>query len=337
MRTLIWTLALGTIGCAGKKHIKVMEPAQISVPQPVQTLALVDRQANKHSFRVMYSLRDAITAGPRFGVVDNTAAQNALARQAVAAGQNLSKRAARSICAETNATGIVSLERFLIDDGWSYDWHTELVTESQFVTRTQDGEETTEAIDVTKEVKVHEATFSANLETEWSLYDCDGNVLDTHAMSQAQSWQGEGQSKSDARLEAGEAKKLRAYLLGSVGRSYRARVSPFSHEIQRRYYRGGNHDLRAGHRAAQANDWVTAEREWASASKRKRARARAKAWHNLALLHEQQGDLDTALSYASRAADVLGKGWVKHYPQTLRERLTDQARVEQQLGIASDE
>lgn len=323
---------LAMLGCAGKVHIQVMEPAEISVSQKVKTLALVDRQSNRHSFRVMYALREGIAAAPRFEVVDNAAAQNSLTRQSPATGKGLSKSAARAICRDTQATGIVSLAHFVIDDSWDFTWRTEAVTETQTITKTVDGESIEEEVEVTRDVVVHEATFQVKLDTRWTLYDCDAQVLDTHTMADAGIWSGEGSSRSDAKLETGEAKKLRAQLLGEVGRKYRSRISPFTRQVQRLYFRRGSSELRRAHSDVQAGRWDAAHKLWETAADDSSSKTQAKAWHNLALYYENKGDLQKAHTYAKRAAAVLGKDWAKRYPKAIEERLVDDARLKEQLN-----
>ena len=332
MRLHLWLTTLFALGCAGKVHIQVMEPAEISVSQDVKKLALVDRQSNKHSFRVMYALREGIAVAPRFEVVDNSAAQQAMTRQSPASGQALTKTAAQGICRDTGATGIVSLAHFVIDDSWDFDWQTVPVTETQTVTKTVDGEEVEEEVEVTRDVVIHEATFRVKLDTRWTLYDCEAKVLDSHTMADAGIWTGEGSSRADAKLDTGQAKKLRAQLLGAVGRKYRSRISPFTHQVQRLYFRGGSAQLRQAHADVQSGAWSNAHSQWEAAAKSGSKKVQAKAWHNLALYYEQKGDLETAISYAKKAAGVLGKDWVKRYPKTIEERVVDHARLKEQLG-----
>ncbi len=332
MRVLKWMPLLGLLGCAGMAHVQVLEPAEITVKQSVKSLALVDRQSNKHSFKVMYALREGIAAGPRFEVIDNAASQAALTRQAQASGHALSKSAAGAICSDTQATGIVSLEQFIIDDSWDFSSREEEVTESRTVTKTVKGRTVEKEIDVTRDVVIHEATFTVKLDTRWTLYDCDGEALDSHSMVDNGEWTGEGSTRADAKLGTGQPKKLKATFLGTVGRKYRSRISPFTHHVLRLYYRWGSSEIRAGHSRVQEQDWGAAERLWTEAAKDSSKTLKAKAWHNLAVYHEQKGDLETALKYSKRAAKVLDTSWVRSYPDALEDRLKDDERLKKQLG-----
>jgi hypothetical protein len=334
MRIIWWIGIASSLGCAGHLRIDVMEPAEIKVKQDVTTLALVDRQPSRHSFKALYALREAVADAPRFKVVSNESAQAALNGAAPTSGKPLTKSNARSICRATGASGIASVERFVVHDEWVYSEREEEVTETQTVTL-KNGDQ--EDVEVTRDVTIHEARFSLNVDSSWTLYDCDGEVLDTHAVALGQTWTGEAESKADARLDVGEPKKLRATMMGSAGRVYRNHISPWARQVDRKYFRGGSSQVRAGRKLAEANAWDKAYKEWKKGAKVDRNKAAAKAWHNLAVYHEQKGNLKLALRYAKRASKVLGRGWVDDYPDLLEERIANKIRLGEQLGLEEEE
>ena len=126
-----WLAMVGLMGCAARIPLDVMEPAEFTVPSSVQRLALVDRAPSDHSFKVLYALRESMSDGPRFELVANEAAQAAFTAASPVVGQPVSGEQAAAICADTSATGIVSLDTLRVNHDWTWGKREEERTEDQ--------------------------------------------------------------------------------------------------------------------------------------------------------------------------------------------------------------
>jgi len=321
------------VGCATHVPLNVMEPAEITVAAPVQQLALVDRSSSAHSYQVLYGLRDALAQGPRFEVVANEAAQAAYTAVKTTVGQPLDGKVTKALCKKTGATGIVSLESVVVDDRWAYDERSEERTESQLLKR-EDG--TSESVEVTKMVAVHQATLTLESTADWQLLDCEGTLIDQHNVTLKQMTSGEGDTQADARLNVGNVERLQGTLMGNLAHKYRGRISPWSNVISRRLFRGGNSHIRAGRKAAVSGDWSNAYKRWKTAAKKGNSDS-PRAWVNLAVLNERKGNLKIALKYARRAANALNKRWVHEYVGKLEKSIEKKTRLGQQLGPESED
>ena len=327
-----WLAAVGLMGCATRVPLDVMEPAEFTVPASVKRLALVDRAPSDHSFKVLYALRESMSDGPRFELVANETAQAALTAASPVVGQPVSGEQAAAICADTSATGIVALDSLRVNHEWSWGEREEERTEDQRILKT-DGNE--ERVQVVKTVTVHQAFLSLTADSTWSLMDCEGTVLDEHTVRRRESHSGEGDTKADARINTGNLDTLRSRLMGDVGVSYRGRISPWSTQVARRMFKGGSAHIRAGRRAAVAGDWSSAYRRWKTAAKKNNGDS-PRAWLNLAVYHEQKGNVKVALKYAKRAAHKMNKPWIHRYVSELQSSIEKKIRLGQQLGLEND-
>lgn len=328
-----WMALFLATGCATRVPIDVMEPAEYTVPASVARLALVDRAPSDYTFKTLYSLRESLADGPRFELVSNEAAQAAFTKASTTVGQPISKEAAEAICKQTAATGIVSLESLRADSQWSWSEREEERVEDQRILKTDGSQEN---VQVVKNVTVQLATLKMDVVSNWALMDCEGNVLDEHTVALDAFRNGEGDSKSDARLDAGNVNGLRSALLGNVGILYMQRISPWGSQVSRRMFSGGNSHIRAGRRAAVEGDWESAYRRWKTAAKKGNSDS-PRAWLNLAVHHEQKGNLKVALKYAKRAAHKLNKRWIHAYVTDLETSIEKKIQLGKQLGPETDD
>ena len=116
------------------------------------------------------------------------------------------------------------------------------------------------------------------------------------------------------------------------GRRYLRRISPYSVVRHRRYFRGPNKHLRAGHKAIQIGEYEEARKHWKTASESTRAKVQAKGWHNLAIIQENKGNMDRAVKLSRKAGKVLSPTWVSAYTGALQERMDRLSRLETQMA-----
>jgi hypothetical protein len=315
-----------------------MEPAGFTAPPEVQRLALVDRSPSEHSFKVLYTLRDELASGPRFEVVSNEAAQSAYTATGSLVGQPLTSDAVKAICEKTTATGIVSLKSLSLTKATTVDSQDEERTEVQ---RQRKSDGTEEEVEVTKMVTMYTYTNTNKATSQWDLLNCNGQSLDQHTVETevktitTSEQPPSGSNGTFISTDTHRSQELEDELLGKLGRTYSARISPWNAQVARRLYRGGNADIREGRKAAIAGNWSGAYENWKKAAKKTNSDS-PKAWLNLAVHHEQKGNLKIALKYAKRASKALGKTWVHAYVADLEERIQKKIQLGQQLGPDSD-
>ena len=320
-------------GCQAHHRLEVMEPAEVSIPTQVQTLAIVNREVSPLSKRSVEELSGALVDSPRYDIVDQGKAQDAYQAQTSTVGSPLNAKATAAICKATNATGIVSLERFRDGGGWDVTRDIRPVTETQTRTIThEDGTETTQEEEITKDVEFCVATYRGDLGSDWIVYGCGGARHDEYPLGMTANWWAEGKSVSDAKSLVGDVAELERELARDLGRRYLRHISPYNRVLHRRYFRGFNKHLRAGHRSMKIGQIEAARKHWKVASEHHRAKTQAKGWLNLAVVQEHRSNLDRALELSNKAGQVLTQYWVSDYSDQLKSRKEQMERLEAQMA-----
>ena len=186
--------------------------------------------------------------------------------------------------------------------------------------------------DVTRDVTVHEATYVATADVTWRLYPCGEPPLDIVTIHIEDSWYGEGDSPTEARTNAGDVEAMLDNLVAATGVSYLHRVSPHEEVLSRPYYRGLGGNLRAGSTYLANGKLDRAEETYKDGLQGAGDRKKGKLLYDMALVSEQQGDMDEALKRAKRADRLLDNRLSDQLLRDLRARRREQSTVAQQLS-----
>ncbi len=120
---------------------------------------------------------------------------------------------------------------------------------------------------------------------------------------------------------------------GSVemGFRYGLRQIPIWTGVSRVVFRGGEQGLMVAARYTDGGEWEQAVEIWSELTQHESERIAARAFHNLAIYHELQDDLQIAGRYAERALQLWENRYIKEYNQQLENRLEQQERLLKQL------
>ena len=320
------------LGCRPHLTMEVTRPAQVMIDPAVVSLSVVDRVGSDLSGEVVAAFQESAKEArvARYSLLDG---QRIYTTQTNQIGAPLNRESARAICADQGTTGILSLEALTTDGEWFITEEIRKVTETQTVT--ENGVSTEQEIE--KDVPIYAATYTAQVDAQWRLYNCVGRSLDDLSMVLSESWFAEGDSQGDARSAVGETAEKQEWLVGAAGTTYFQRIAPYEVTLSRTYYRWGSKPLRVGVRALKSGDWQTAESQFREASKQTENRRKGKAHYNLALAKEQSGDLDAAHKQASRAHALIDSDMSKAYVRALRKRQKQEVKLQEQTQGAPDE
>jgi hypothetical protein len=320
---MIWLLAL--VGCRHTLTFEVTRPAEIAVDQDIQKLAEIDRFGSDSAQSTTSAFIDELLLleSPRFSATSRQAARNATAQINATEGAPLAPEHTRKLCEDLAVTGIVSLEEMNVDDGWAFSTRTE----SETTTSTVNGA----VREVTRDIVTHEATYTAEIATTWRLYSCEGRVRDFYQTLVTSSWYGEGSSRADARTNVGETDALMEDLAVTAAWVYLKRISPYDVNISRRYYSALGGDLREGARYLRDGQLTLAEETLRSGARSASGKKKGKLLYDLAVVSEQKGELDTALSQARRAHKLLDSALSEELVRRLRARARQESEIKSQL------
>lgn len=335
-------LTAALAGCMPHVAVDVLQPALVTVPADIRTLAVVDRSApgsaGEHVLGVLEGavtgeallgdregahaalaqLHGTLSGSPRFAIVLPHA--NGEQVETDIFDETISWAAARRLCEQSGAEALVALEAFDSDSSVS-------VTVEDREETTDDGK--------TRHVKVHIAERDTSVLTAWRVYyPAEKRILDdTRDRRFADSWTAEGESE-EAAIAALPSQVDSIVALGrDAGDDYARRIAPTYVQVSRAYYGRGDERFTDARRHVRARQWEAAGRIWRGVAEQESdAKLRGRAAFNLALWFETRGDLDGALAWAEKAHGDLGNARARQYIATLHGRIADRERLAVQMA-----
>jgi hypothetical protein len=118
-----------------------------------------------------------------------------------------------------------------------------------------------------------------------------------------------------------------------AGLIYGRRISPSWYRVSRKYYRRskGDDNLAIGARMMEVNDWAAAKSSLQKAVDTGKRKTRGRAAHNLAVVHEIEGNLAEAKSWAQAAWGNYRNKKSRDYLYDLNNRINQNEILQQQL------
>ena len=290
-----------------------MHPAEIDLASDIDTLIIVDNTADDaknatSSERLLSTLASGkLTLN---SVVKKEETLNTLVRMvqdserftlandqivcvAIGANNSLNKIVLDSLCRKWGADGVVVLASI---EGTSNELNSE----------TSSKEPAVQAV--------------------WKLYDANGVEVDYAIIKSAV----QNSSQSYPNLKNGE--KIPKSPSTEVAIQYIRRLSPSYYVERRFYYTKGAALLKQGAAAMKLEDYAQVKNYWLSLSEEKGLKKKVlkRVAHNLALIHEIEGDFDSALLWSSRAVSK-GNAPSLRYEKDLMQLVNEQPLIMFQL------
>ena len=332
-------LALAS-GCSPAISVRLLDPAAVTLPDYVSTIAVVDRSQVTHPGEgflgamegfasgetagadragaegAVMGLVNALAASPRFSVVQIQADPRAVDSSLF--DSLLGWDRVEQICRENGAQALVALE--------SFDSDSELEIE------TEDIEEEDEDGRVRHRVR-YNAQRMVRAQVRWRTYDGSGpTVLDE---GRRRGWSEHDRAYGDTREQAVAALPWQAEVTHRLGirsgEAYGRRIAPSWKTESRPYYGTRDERLEAASRAVLQDDWAGASAIWQQMLSDPDPRWRGRAEFNLALAAEVTGDLPAAREWVGRAVETLRNGRARHYRAVIERRIREDEQLERQM------
>lgn len=328
MRTLPLMLAL--TGCLPKVSLQVLEPGEITLPDEVFTVAVVDRSRAANAGEAvlgamesvvtgegpgadargrqasLQAVVDALDASPRFEVV-RLAADPAEVGSSLF-DRELSWRVAKRLCDDAGAEALLALEAFDSDlaltvtepDGADDDWS---------VVRT------------------------TSVTTAWRLYSGLENAIldDVRDVASSDSWTETGATQAKAKAALPPPGDAVAAMGTEAGGAYARRIAPYYVTVRRPFF-AAHPDLKQARDLARAGDLEAAAPLWTAAAGSSDPVLAAMGAMGLAVYYESRGNLKKAIDQARAADEALGKGVTRRYVDTLVERRARRRSLREQMA-----
>ena len=177
----------------------------------------------------------------------------------------------------------------------------------------------------------HHATVNSLIKTGWRIYNPQNKqILDEYSKNKNVVLTGVGINPARA-IQAVLAKK-EAILKTShdMATSYAQRILPYDRRVSREYYVKGTNNFKIGRRRAQTGDWDGAAILWKQETTNTKLKIAGRAYYNMAIISEINGELSTAIDWASKAYTEFENKNALRYLNVLKSRVERSKILEDQ-------
>jgi hypothetical protein len=177
--------------------------------------------------------------------------------------------------------------------------------------------------------------LKVNVNAGWRIYDnVKKEQVDQNIFVDEKGWDTKGWTADES------FKKLpnkRDAINGAglfAGDQYGVRISPSWTNVYRSYYAKGKKQdgFKQAKKWVKQNNWEQAANIWENIIKTEDPKNVGRAYYNLAVASEVDGDLDTAYIYAKKAHETYGDKKAKYYMNVIKIRIEDQNKLKEQMG-----
>jgi hypothetical protein len=106
-----------------------------------------------------------------------------------------------------------------------------------------------------------------------------------------------------------------------AGHGYAMRIIPYRLRVMRDYYVKETNNFKIAKRKAQVDKWDEAGLLWEKETRNPNIRIAGRAWYNMAIINEINGDLGSALKWAQKSYEDTNNKLALHYVRILENRL----------------
>ncbi len=181
-----------------------------------------------------------------------------------------------------------------------------------------------------KEVR-YPVTLIMEIESGWRIYDASmQKIVDENSFTEVKEFNAWGDSYKDARSRLPSKRDALKRSGIFAGTQYGFRISPIWTRVSRMYFTGKHKDLKLAKKYVKTGRWEEAIELWKSLTKSVDVKIARRAYFNLALASEIRGQLDVAIEYADKSRQ-LGENRSNSYIRTLQVRKQDEEILRNQL------
>ena len=322
--------------------IEVLQPAEIFIPENVETIVTIDRSKPAKGFlsflegaisgeevgqdkegrrRALQGLTEALTRTPRFNVI-HSGYEKIGSKTSLRLIEPMNWYEVKALCEEFRADAVLAIEMYdsdvLIE-----------TTEKERKKKNKDGKEFIETY--------FEDKMDLSVKMGWRLYDpVNKIIIDEFTTRDEDGATADGLTKETARKNLPDVYQMARDISFVAGRLYGERIAPTWVFVNRDYYTSVKGPEQAAMekaaRMAETRDWRNAAKAWNEViASSVDIETQGKAAYNIAIANESLGKLQNARDWAQKAYVEFGNKKAKNYIQTIETRIYEQQLVEEQL------
>ena len=318
--------------------IKVLDPAPVTIPFYVKRIGIINSSIPSGANKTLTMLHEIISAeGPEMisegsaecvrGVKDalmqNTRFDQVLILQGLdlkspAPGMfpaPLSWEQVETICRTNNIDAVVVLELF----------DTDLKVNPISIPQNP-GNLLNSVASMEQQVNMQ-----TTVKTGWRIYDPHNRIIvDEYSLAHTLSFSGNRSSiagAAEALIGRKEAVKQTA---NAVGHLYAQRLLPYWITVTRDYFIKGTYAFKISKRKARTGNWDGAAELWQKETTNPHRRIAGRAYYNMAIINEINGNLDEAIGWAQKSYENYNNRLALHYVNMLKNRRYQNDRLKSQ-------
>ena len=341
LQVMVLAVLCGALcSCASTNHLtlSVTRPAPIYLPANIKRVGIINRSVPSKENRqldkvdeilslegknfdkdgadaAVNALHEEMASFERFTVVKIIRSANIKSSNAYVVPPALTWDAIAALCEKNDVDAIFSLAFYDTDS--KIDYHV--------VTKQVDG-----PLGVKIPLIEHHATVTTHIKTAWRIYDpANGTVRDERRIDQEIRLTGVGINPVKAATAIMGRKEAVARVSGEIGSTYALNVLPQRTRVTRDYFVRGSDKFEVARRRAQTGDWDGAAELWHEEVSNPKPEIAGRACYNMSIINEINGDLDSAMDWASRSYTNYGVKLGLTYLNILKRRSAETAQLEQ--------
>jgi len=316
--------------------VSVLQPPPVSLSPAIKNIAVVNRTETVSTVdpanttgkvfspgcapESVNGLADELDKNKRFSDVKY------LGNKAIAAGAPgrfpvpISWDTIAKLCRDNNADAMFVLEWLDNNSKMTFATHTvNVITSQGKVANTE-----------------HQANMLTTVKSGWRIYDpVAKKIIDEFVITSDLNFKGQGISKRAAEAAVVEREDAVQEVGGRAGHEYAARVVPYRLKVTRTYYVSGSDNFKLAAAKSKTGDWDAAAAIWQKETANKSKKLAAKAFYNLALVDEINGDLKSAIQQAQKSYDNANSSLAQNYIDVLQERKKNKKALRPREGDAT--
>ena len=340
-RIFIFFLIAATFAsCTTSIPLQVIKPADVTLPSEIQKFTLVNRTRPNKKNQAWNIIEGVLTGEGLFA--DREGAENTLGGLMQIMTNNPIRYTINQASVEFKGTGTEEFARPLT---WAevenlckqYNSEALIVLEAfdSDSHLTQDSKQVTIKDKEGLPATVTEFYSHARMEVKsgWRIYyPKEKKIVDEYHFSDFLTFDAKGTNPENATAALPNKRECIKKTGFQAGNTYGYRISPQWITVSRYFYTRGNDNMKfAGKKVKQIRDWKGAMEIW----KKEALNSDTKiAWHanyNMAVGCEREGNLEAALEWAKKAYERGHKSAAAQYVNTIKYRISEQKRADEQM------
>ncbi len=321
--------------------IAITEPAMVHLPQQVKRIGVINRSLPAEGNKAFDKLDQILSAE---GLnLDKKGAEKALSAlvaelsmikdldeikviepiEEVKSGLGvlpaaLSWPLVESICADNGVDVLISLAFF----------DTDTKTDLKGTTL-----KLPNALGIKVDVPAHEVTLNTMVKCGWRMYyPQTKEVIDHQVYTKDMYFKGSGINPIKAVEAVANRNETVQQYSHNVGIAYAQRMVPKNARVSRVYFKKGTNNLKIAHRRAVAGDWEGAAELWARDLDNINVKKAGRAYYNMAISSEINGNLDQAIQMATKSYTDFKNNKAIDYLNELKFRVHQNRVLNDQLA-----